>query len=483
MRSSSKSSLLQRIARERLEARPALAQQARAALAATEPPRSQWLPGGGAYWNRETGRRYEPHHACERRFVEADAPRYVLAKGGEGGGKSVAGIVKALERLRRGCHGIMVSPDLPHFKRSLWPEFKRWCPWDEVQPDQRYRGSFDWEPREPFTLAFRNGATLLCGGIESPGSWEGPNVNFWHFDEARRHRSAGALKVLDGRARIPGPNGEPPQGWITTTPRKHWLYEYFGPVQGEDDPFRDFKASSLVIDLLTSDNAANLAEGYVEQRRQSLTEAEARVLLEAAWEDIDDVDRFLPSLTWWDACQEEIAPLTSREALVLAADAGVSSDCFALVGVTRHPARRQDVAVRYVRKWEPRGGQKLDFDEIEAEIRRVCGAFYVVQLTYDPYQLHQMGTRLLNEGVVWASEFPQGQARLVADRGLLDLITHRRLAHDGNRDLREHLDNADRKVEGEDRKVRLVKRATSLKIDLAVALSMAAQRCLDLNLE
>lgn len=437
-----------------------------------------------AYVNRDSGRAYTPHHDGERRFVQEDGPwRYGLVKGGEGGGKSVAGIAKNLDRLKRGMNGIMVGTDLEHFKKSLWPEFRRWCPWDQVVASQRRRANVAWEPQHSFTLAFTNGAVLLCGGIDDPASWEGPNVSFAHLDEARRKKNADALKVLDGRARIAGPQGEPPQLYLTTTPRKHWLYDYFGPiVEGKEDARLSFKQSAFVIDLLTRDNAHNLAEGYVENRAKTLTAAEARVLLEAAWEDIDDADRFLASMIWWDACQEELPPLGAREPLVLCADAGVSSDLFALVGVSRHPQRRQDVAARLVRTWTPPKGGKLDFDAIEQDIRDLCKAFNVMLLCYDSYQLHQMMTRLHNDGVVWTKEFGQGSPRLTADKQLLDLIMSKRLAHDGNPDLRSAIDNADRKIDGEDRKIRIVKRADDLKIDPAVALSMAAAECLALNL-
>lgn len=447
-----------------------------------EPTTSQWSDAGGVYVNRDNGKPYTPHHADEARFVYEDGPWiYGLAKGGEGGGKSVLGIIKNLERLRRGMNGIMVSPDLEHFKKSLWPEFTRWCPWQHVIPEQRYRGRKGWEPQRPFSLTFDSGATLYCGGIESPEAWEGPNVSFAHGDEMRRHKTAAPLKVLSGRVRIAGPNGEKPQLYFTTTPRKHWLYEYFGPIQ-EDGPLREFKESSLVIDLLTSDNRGNLSEGFVEQRRLSLTEAEARVLLEAAWEDIDDIDRFLASMTWWDGCKEELPPLGSREPMVLVADAGVSDDNFGLLGITRHPRRNDDVAVRYVQKWEPKRGQKVDFDKVEAEVERLCQAYYVVEFAYDPYQLHQMATRIRAQGRTMVREFPQGTDRLEADRQLLDLITHRRIAHDGNEDLRAHIDNADRKLDPESRKMRIVKRTQSAKVDLAICLSMGAYRVLRLPL-
>lgn len=438
------------------------------------------------YTNRDSGRVYTPHHELERRFVGEDGPwRYGLAKGGEGGGKSVAGIIKNLERLRRGMNGIMVGTDLEHFKKSLWPEFRRWCPWDQVVPSQRRRAAPSWEPQHSFSLAFTNGAILLCGGIDDPASWEGPNVSFAHLDEARRKKDADALKVLDGRVRIPGPNGEAPQLYLTTTPRKHWLFEYFGPIkEGKDgpDPFETFKRRSFVIDLLTKDNAHNLAEGYADLRASTLTAAEVRVLLEAAWEDIDEADRFLPSMIWWDNCREELPPLDPREPVVLALDGGVKNDHFALIGTARHPLRRDDVAVRIVRDYAPPRGGVIDFDEVEADIVELCRVFNIIVIVYDPTQLHQMMTRIHNKGIAWTKEFQQGAARLASDKQLFDLIMGRRLAHDGNEVLRTAINNADRKIDVESRKIRIVKRADDLKIDPAVALSMSADECLALNL-
>lgn len=459
---------------------------------------ARW-PTLAEYRNAETGHVYLPHHAAEHGFIVDDAPRYALAKGGEGGGKSVAGIIKDLERLRRGCSGIMVSPDFVHFKKSLWPEFRRWCPWDMVVDSQRRRSSKEWEPSGPFTMVFDNGAMLLCGGIEEPGSWDGPNVNFAHIDEARRCRDAGALKTLDGRVRIPGPAGEPAQMWLTTTPRKNWLFEYFGPIirteAGEpDDPKADFKGNARVIDLLTIDNerAGNVEAGYTAARRQTLTEAEARVLLEAAWEDIDEAERFLPAMVLWDNCRDALPPLGKDEPCVIALDAGIHNDSFGLVIATRHPARRADVAIRYVQDWKPVGGQ-INFQGTDEHpgpemiLRKMTERLdgerprYNVQcVTYDPYQLHDLSQRLAD--LAWFREFGQGADRLTADKQLFDLIVNRRIAHDGDLRLRTHIDNANRKPDPETRKLRLVKREPGLKIDLAVCASMASFVCLALDL-
>lgn len=435
--------------------------------------------------NRETGKSYAYHHDGERRFVHDDTPRYMLAKGGEGGGKSVAGIVKTLFKLSRGISpGVMGSPDFEHFKKSLWPEFRRWCPWDYVIPSQRHRAALSWNPPGPFDLIFdgpRGQVALTCGGFDDPAGWEGPNLAFAYFDEARRHKTPSMLKVLDGRCRIVGPNGEPPQIWLTSTPRKHWMFEYFGPV-ADNDSRAAFKRDSFVIDLLTAGNADNLSPGFVDQRRQTLTEAEARVLLEAAWEDIDTADRFLPSMSWWDACQEALPSLTRHEPMVIGLDAGTKDDNFGLVAVTRHPHRHDEVAVRHVQAWRPVGGV-IDF-RAPGGPREVLNALIdswnVVQVCYDPSQLHDMMTELFASGRVYVAEFNQGAERLVADRLLYDLITQRRIAHPGDAALRQHIDNANAKPDPDTRKIRIVKREPSLKIDLAVALSMAAKRCLDL---
>jgi len=442
--------------------------------------RSRWASDGKEYWNAERGKCYTPHHDDERRFVNDDAPRYALARGGEGGGKSVAGIVKTLERLRRGMSGIMVSPDFEHFKRSLWPEFRRWCPWQNVAANQRRRQSAGWEPQRPFAMIFENGASLLCGGIEDAEAYRGPNVHFAYFDEASRKKDPAALKVLDGRARLPGPRGEPPQVFMTTTPAMNWLFDYFGPEK-ENDPFAAFKRDSVQIILRTDDNekAGNLAGGFAQKRRQTLSEAEARVLLEAAWEDINDGAAFLPSMTIFDACKETLPAADRRTAIVLAVDGAVTGDTFGVVGVSRHPQRRGDVAVRVIEAYEPQG-RPLDYDLIERRILEICRTHNVVQVAYDKFQLHQMMQRIAARGV-WTNVFEQGGERLVADKQLYDLFLARRVAHNGDELLRRHVANANRKVEGDDR-MRIVKRTESLKIDLVVCLGMAAKRCLELNL-
>jgi hypothetical protein len=455
------------------------------------------------YKSAKSGVEYKPQNEAVREFIENDKPRYSLLKGGEGGGKSAAGVIKDLNRLRRGMNGIMVSTDLQHFKKSIWPTFREWCPWNCVVPSQRRRQSASWEPTKSFVMVFKNEvggySELVCGGAEETNlkTWEGPNTSFVHFDEARGHKTPNALKMFDGRIRIRGFANEPPQFYLTTTPRKHWLFEYFAGAKNDEaslslvpDEVRlkhqDFKRDAAVYTVLTAENPA-IDEAFVRQRAQTLSEAEQRILLKALWEDDADVEKFV-NIIWWDNCREETRPIRRDEPAVLALDAatgsenpGYTADCFAAVMVTRRPDRLADVMVRYCGIWEPQPGAYLDFEPIKDEIRRLCREFSIVEVTYDPTQLHDFANFMKQAQIANFQPFSQQKARLLADKQLQDLIMSRRVAHDGNPLLRQHIDNANVKKHGDDG-IRLVKRSTSQKIDSAVALSMGCNRILYYNL-
>lgn len=489
------------------------------------PKFAEW-PEPTAYKNRETGRIYKPHTPEEAEVVFSDTPRHVLIKGGEGGGKSVAGIIKTLGRIRRGMSGVAGSPDFCHFRRSLWPEMQRWIPWEQVIKKQRDRGDPSWEPYVPFTLVFLNGATLKCGGFDDPKKWRGPNINFVFCDEVALKKTADVIKVFDGRVRIPGPDNEPPQLFAATTPELHWLHTFYGPLLvrcdecGEqqeiaiqegaplvcemcgshnltvEDELEAFKHQSRVITLLTIGNAENLADDFAALRRMSLTESEARVFLEAQWEDIRTGQPFLPSMLWWDACKEDLPELGEKEPMVLVVDAATGrevgqSDCFALLGMTRHPdpeRRKTDVAIRYTHLWQAPSGGKIDFQGSERnpgperEIRRLCQEFNVVCLTADPRDLHDMLARFRRERVVYVKEFGQVKQRNEADSDWLRVIQERRVAHDGNKELRQHVANTDRKTDDYGKHLRCVKRRDVLKIDLCVCASMGSYTTLRLNM-
>lgn len=500
-------------------------------LATISPRKSAQTYAWRDYVNRDTGRRYDyhhfdpqkpqripcdgtdagclnPHHMQEKMFVYSDGPKYALLKGGEGGGKSVAGIIKDLERLRRGMPGVLVSPDFEHFKKSLWAEFRKWCPLDAVLERERYRLRQDWEPSKGFELHFHNEyggmTTLWCGGADDPSSLEGQNINWAHVDEARRKEDPLIVKVLAGRVRIPGPKGERAQFWLTTTPKMHWLFDYFGGVpdfdgvldEGQehfkpDDPMYMFKKKAVVISLYTEDNQAYLDEDYLEDRGAAFeTESERNVHLRAAWEDVGDVSHLFPNHpTEWDHCLDDsLGDLKKYEEVVLAIDGAYSAkgDVFGAVAASAHPDDDEVVAIRAAMAWEAKGKAR-DFDQIEDDLKEFCLDHAVQEVVYDPRELHQMMSRLRKRGVtesgrewpgIMCTEFPQGALREQADKNFLDAVNSRSLAHGGDRMengklLKTHVGNADRKTTEEGKKLRIVRRQKNLKIDLTVCASMA----------
>lgn len=185
---------------------------------------------------------------------------------------------------------------------------------------------------------------------------------------------------------------------------------------------------------------------------------------------------FIPG-EWWDACKGEVPALRRNEPMIFGVDAGVTNDCFAIVGVSK---RGSQIYTRYCRVWYPPKGRKIDFAGPEAEIRRLAKEYNVIEWAYDQYQLHDMATRLSKDGCGWFNVFSQAQDRMVADKHLYDLIRDRRITHSGYPDLDEHIKNADAETDKE--RMRIVKRSESLKIDAAVALSMAAKEAARLNI-
>lgn len=201
-------------------------------------------------------------------------------------------------------------------------------------------------------------------------------------------------------------------------------------------------------------------------------------------------DTFVP-MEWWFACKREAGEwpeIPKSHPHIIALDAAVSGDCFGLTLGCRHPKIKDEVMVQYAQKWTPEPNGKINFQGTEERegpervLRRLIRDYNVIEVAYDPFQLHDMATRLGQEHLAWFRAYSQGSDRLIADSGLRDLIRDRRIWHRGEHDLTEHIQNADVQEDKEDRKLRLVKRAEKLKIDLAVCTSMMARELLRLNL-
>jgi len=191
-------------------------------------------------------------------------------------------------------------------------------------------------------------------------------------------------------------------------------------------------------------------------------------------------------MDWWWACAEQVPELDSGMPVVLALYSGKGEEpttdaCFAAVAVSRHWSDPKNVAVRFCGIWQPAEGQLLDYQSIENEITAFCGRHSVVEVAYLRSQLHDLAQRLRRQGVAHFREFKAESERVRADKRLQDLVLGRRVSHDGNPLLAQHIDAADVEKRGQDG-IRIVPRSPRMQVGGAVALSMAADRALYYNL-
>lgn len=191
---------------------------------------------------------------------------------------------------------------------------------------------------------------------------------------------------------------------------------------------------------------------------------------------------FVP-IEQWDKLREDLPPFLpgDKTPVVIGVDAATTGDCFAVVAVTRHPdkKRHMDIAVRAVKIFDPKeSGGRIDYDAPNAFVRKICEEYNVVKICFDPYQLESLSQEWRKDGIAWVEPFTQMGMRLAADRQLYDLIMNAQLCHTGNEGLRQHILNANVKLEADsDSKMRIIKKSGNRKIDATIALSMAAHQC------
>ena len=318
-------------------------------------------------------------------------------------------------------------------------------------------------------------------------AWDGANVNFVYFDEAKRHSSNKALLVLDGRTRLIGPKNEPSQIFLTSVPLEkpgYWFSDMFGPLRA-NDPYESFKRNLFVGTVDVEENRENLDDTYIDIRGAALTDAQKKTRQRGEWANEDTADKFV-NIIWWDRCREDLPPLGRHEMAVLALDASKGGstpnpDCFAATLMTRHPNDPQKAAIRYFQLWRPLPGQLLDFSPIKEELLRILTEFSIVEVAYDPAQLHDFASTYRN--LAYFREFNQTTERAIADSMLLDFIISRRIIHQGWDDLDLHIDNAHVVRKGDDRdKILIVKQSDSMKVDGAVVVSQGLSRIMYYNL-
>jgi phage terminase large subunit-like protein len=178
----------------------------------------------------------------------------------------------------------------------------------------------------------------------------------------------------------------------------------------------------------------------------------------------------------WDRCVDPgAAPVWASPGLPVFAgvDASYKHDDSAIVICTREADGR--VRVVWHKIFHPTSAQPLDFEEtIERELRELGGRFSLQQVYVDPFQMVSLNQRLVKAGVPIV-EYQQTLPHLTAmSTNLYELIRGGRLITYADDYVRTCVGRATA-VEGSNgRSWKITKERSSHKVDVVVALAMAA---------
>jgi len=140
------------------------------------------------------------------------------------------------------------------------------------------------------------------------------------------------------------------------------------------------------------------------------------------------------------------------------------------VAVTRDESK---IKLACHRAWQPSKKTELDLEEsVEAYLKDLAKDYTIREVRFDPYQFARSSQTLAKLGIRMV-EFPQTQDRLTSmSQNLYDLVKGGGLVLYRDRQMRDHAQKATAKetVRG----WRIVKKKASHKIDLIIALAMAA---------
>ena len=185
-------------------------------------------------------------------FINSEAP-FGAAVSGIGGGKTRAGVMKALIYCleNQGALGMITAPTYPMLRDATLRTIQ------EVWPKELYK-LHQGEMR----ISVLGGSEILLRSTDDPDRLRGPNLAFVYMDEAAQS-SHEAWRVLQGRLRQAG---HPHQAWITTTPKGYnWVYSEFGLEKR--DEYVLFHWSARANPYLPQDFIRRLEESYADDFR------------------------------------------------------------------------------------------------------------------------------------------------------------------------------------------------------------------------
>jgi PBSX family phage terminase large subunit len=141
-----------------------------------------------------------------------DRSRFAAYIGGIGSGKTFAGAVKVLPRLKKPGYGMIAAPTFPMLRDSTRRSMMATL--DDAGIEYVLNKSEN-------IIKTATGHDIIFRSLENEETIRGPNLEWAWIDEAAMV-SANAWKIVKGRVR----EGNHPQAWITTTPKgRNWIWQ------------------------------------------------------------------------------------------------------------------------------------------------------------------------------------------------------------------------------------------------------------------
>lgn len=211
---------------------------------------------------------------------------------------------------------------------------------------------------------------------------------------------------------------------------------------------------------------------WVAQMRDQLRPNAFLRLIENRWVSSDST---FVDMAWWDKCvSADATPSIADQQLSIwvGVDASVKRDSTAVVACTWDNETKK-VRLIWHKIFQPSSAAPLDFEAtVEATLLELKQRFRVREVRYDPYAMQSTAQRLLKAGVKMI-EYPQSQANITeASTNLYELIKAGNLIAYKDAAIRLAIQRA---IAVEmPRGWKITKEKTSHKIDVVVALGMAA---------
>lgn len=314
--------------------------------------------------------------------------------------------------------------------------------------------------REDRRIELINNSFIEMWSTDDPQAGRGRKYHLWVHDEAQRDRNL--IKFVRGSAR---PTLADYRGDL-------WV---LGTANGEGSDLHEFYLACLQDRMWQVAHGALEDNPYIDpdeiaQLRKDLGPELAAQELDSQWVRVDGVTPFARKINWEECIGEKTNNTSFR---VLAVDGSISGDTTTIVGCW-YDREDGNIYVDYgdIHIFYPEVlTGEIDYLSVERVLLEKWKRGVYSQVAYDPYQLVSLMQRLKNQGVR-TIEFTQQSQRLKADGFLRQLIIDGKIRHPDHEVLTEHILNATLKFTNDS--FRMVKASKSSKIDLAVALSMAA---------